>query len=140
MTKSAALFALPTAAAVAWSVGGRDGKRIAAWLVGWVVLAGLWAVPHFASFEHVPAVDVEAFDDPLVHLYTVAAIFMRYLAMAATSFGVSAWQEPAPTLVALDPWVIGAALCGLALLLRMVLSARQRSPELAFWVAAIREC
>lgn len=137
LTKSAALFALPTAVAVAWSLGGSEGRRIFAWLVGWAVLAGLWAVPHLASFEHVAAVDVEAFDDPLVHFYTVASVGMRYLVMAATSYGVSAWQEPAPVLLPTHPWFIGACIAGLVIFTRLLVSMRARSSEFVFWVAAL---
>jgi hypothetical protein len=136
LTKSAALFVLPTAAAVAWTLGGADGRRIFAWLTGWVAIAGLWAVPHLASFEHMTAVDIEAFDDPLVHLYTVASVGMRYVAMAATSYGVSAWQEPPPALVPMDPWVIGAVIVAIAILVRVAITLRTRSSELVFWVAA----
>ncbi len=127
LTKSAALFALPTAAAVAWLLGGAEGRRIAAWLGGWLLFAALWALPHLASFEHLARVDVEVFDDPLVHLYTVASIGRRYAAMAATSFGVSAWQEPAPALGPTNPWFVGALIVGSAILARTVVSLRARS-------------
>jgi hypothetical protein len=136
LTKSAALFALPTAAAIAWAQGGRDGRRIFLWLAGWLLISVAWAFPHIASFEHLPAVDVQAFDDPLVHLYTVMSIGMRYLVMAATSYGVSAWQEPAPVLSPTDPWMLAAIVMGVYLAVRFVRALHARSSELVFWVAA----
>ena len=137
LSKSAALFALPTAAAVAWVLGGREGRKIAAWLCMWLLFGVAYAFPQIASFAYLPAVDVEAFDVPGVQLFTIASIGMRYVVMYATAFGVSAWQEPLPVLSPLDPWALGGAAVACLLLWRLVISLRARSTEAVFWVAAI---
>jgi hypothetical protein len=136
LTKSAALFLIPTAVALACTLGGREGRRTLAWLSGWLLISVAYAFAHIGSFELLPAVDVQAFDDPLVHLYTVVSIGMRYIVMAATSYGVSAWQEPAPVLSPTDPWVLAAVPMGFYLAVRFFRALRAGSSELVFWVAA----
>ena len=117
-------------------MGGAEGRRISVWLCGWLVLAVAYAFPHVASFAHLPAVDVEAFDAAGVQLFTIAAIGMRYILMYATGYGVSAWQEPLPVLDPLNAWTLGGACVLLLLLWRLLSSLRTRSTEAVFWVAA----
>jgi hypothetical protein len=130
------LKTLAAAVALACTLGGREGRRILAWLSGWLLISVGYAFAHIGSFELLPAVDVQAFDDPLVHLYTVVSIGMRYIVMAATSYGVSAWQEPAPVLSPTDPWVLAAVPMGFYLAVRFFRALRAGSSELVFWVAA----
>jgi len=96
----------------------------------------LFAIPEFSSFSHLGAVEVEAYADPLVHLRSVAAIGARYLVMAATGYGVSAFQEPDPVTSWLDPWWLAALPLGAVLALRAVRTLARRDVEGAFWVAA----
>lgn len=136
LTKASGLFLLPTAAAWLW-VRGAPPRRLA-WVGGWTVLAALYAVPQFASFQHLGQVDVAAFADPAVHVRTVFATAMRYLVMAATSAGVSAFQEPPPATSWLDPWWLGGAAACAVLGARTVAGLRARPPrvEAVFWIAA----
>jgi hypothetical protein len=133
LTKASAAFALPTAAAFVWAWG---LERRWAWLAGWLLLFGLYAIPQFASFAHLGAVEVEAFNDPWVQLRTIASVGARYLVMAATSYGVSAFQEPEPALSWLEPWWLLALPAGVGLAWRLVVTLRRRSVEAAWWVAA----
>jgi hypothetical protein len=135
LTKASGLFALPTAAA--WLLADRDATR-RDWLglAGWLAFAALYAVPQFASFAHLGAVEVPAYEDPWVQLRSVAAIGARYLLMAPTSIGVSAWQDPEPTLSWLDPWWLIALPLGCALAARVFWCLARREREAAFWVAA----
>jgi hypothetical protein len=67
---------------------------------------------------------------------TVLDLALRYLVMAATSWGVSAFHEPEPARSLLDPWWL-AALVVLSLLgWRLVVVLRRRQPEAAWWVWA----
>lgn len=135
LTKASGLFALPTVAALAWCE--RAPLRSAGpWLALWVAVAALFAVPEFSSFAHLGAVEVEAYRDPLVHLRSVAAVGSRYLAMAATGYGVAAFQEPDPAVSWLDPWWLAAIPAGAALAVRVWRTLARREAEGAFWVAA----
>jgi len=139
LTKASAAFALPTAAAFVWAWGvcepERSGRRWA-WLAGWALLFGLYAIPQFASFAHLGAVEIEAFADPWVQLRTIAGVGARYLVMALTSYGVSAFQEPEPALSWLEPWWLLALPAGGLLAWRLGVTLRRRSLEAAWWVAA----
>ena len=134
-TKATGLFALPTVAALAWCER-MPLSRAAGWLSLWLAIAVLFAIPEFTSFAHLGAVEVEAYEDPRAHLRTVAAVGARYLVMAATGYGVSAFQEPEPALSWLDPWWLAALPLGAALAARAVRTLARRDVEGAFWVAA----
>ncbi|HVN36950.1 MAG TPA: hypothetical protein VMW19_02095 [Myxococcota bacterium] len=134
-TKASGLFAWPTVAALAWCER-MPLRRALAWLSLWGAIAVLFAIPEYASFSHLGAVEVEAFADPWVHLRSVAAVGARYLVMAVTGYGVSAFQEPDPSLSWLDPWWLLALPAGAALAVRAVRALARRDPESAFWVAA----
>jgi len=56
--------------------------------------------------------------------------------MAATGYGVSAFQEPLPVLSWLDPWWLAALPMGALLAWRALVTLRRGSVEAAFWVAA----
>ena len=138
LTKAAAASALPAAAAFVWTWRGTPGgspKRWA-WVGAWAVILGLFAIPQFAAFAHIGGVDVPAYDDRLVQLRTIAAVGMRYLVMAATSYGVSTFQEPPPVGSWLDPWWLAALPAGALLAGRAIVSLRRRSEEGAYWVFA----
>jgi hypothetical protein len=135
LTKASGLFALPTVAALAWCER-MPAPRAARWLALWAAIAVLYAIPEFASFAHLGAVEEPAYRDPLVHLRTVAAVGARYLVMAATGYGVSAFQEPESALAWLDPWWLASLPLGAALAVRAVRTLARRDVEGAFWVAA----
>ncbi len=135
LTKASASFVLPMAAAFTWVR--RGDRREWVWLGAWGVLFALYAVPEFASFGSGGGqVEVAAFDDPWAHARTIAAVGARYLVMAATSSGVSAFAEPEPSRSWLDPWWLLFLPAGLLLAWRVARAARARSEELAWWVAA----
>ncbi len=138
LTKASGLFALPTAAALAWLHRGSPGgqRSVGRWLGVWLLLFALYAVPELGSFGHRGGVEVEAFDDRWVHARTIAAVGMRYLVMAATGWGVGAFQEPPPATSWLDPWWLAALPAGALLAWRLTATLRRRSVEAAFWIAA----
>jgi hypothetical protein len=137
LTKASALFALPMAAVFTWaSGGGRAGRRTWYWLGGWALVSGLYAIPQFGSFGAMGEVEIPAYEDPWVHLRSIAGVGTRYLVMAATSYGVSAFQEPEPAFSVFDPWWIAALPLAVLLVWRTAATFRNRSEEAAYWVAA----
>jgi tetratricopeptide (TPR) repeat protein len=135
LTKASGLFALPTAAVWLWAEGGVS-RRDFAWLGVWVAITALYVIPQFASFAHLGQVKVEAYADPWVHIRTVAAVGVRYLVMAPSAIGVSAWQEPDPVRSWLDPWWLAALPLAGLIGWRLLSGLRARRLEAAFWMAA----
>ena len=134
LTKASALFALPMAAAFVWSW--RLGARHWGWVAAWAALFALYAVPQFAAFafggEHVEA----AYQDPFVQLRSMAAIGARYVAMATTSYGVSALQQHRPVETLADPWWLLSLPLAAWFIWRTLSCLRQRRQEAAWWLGA----
>jgi hypothetical protein len=136
LTKASAAFALPTVAALVWVRGGSANPARWRWVAVWSVIFGLYALPQFASFQRIGAVEIEAFGDPMTHLRTVAAIGARYLAMAASSYGVSAFAEPQPVESWSNGYWLAALVAGPALAWRTIWALSVRSSEAVWWIAA----
>ncbi|NNL64865.1 MAG: hypothetical protein HKP30_01350 [Myxococcales bacterium] len=134
LTKAAAAFAIPMAAALLWvrAAPRRDWLHLGPWLL--VFLA--YSVVEFAEFRGTGWVDVPAYADPWVQLRSVAAYGTRYLVMAATSWGVSAYHEPDPVLSWFDPWWLAAVPLGALLAWRTATTLARREAEGAWWLAA----
>jgi tetratricopeptide (TPR) repeat protein len=66
----------------------------------------------------------------------MAAIGVRYLAMAAIGFGTAAYQDPEPVGSHLDPWWLAAVTLTPLLLWRIVVTLRHRREEAAWWLGA----
>lgn len=138
LTKASALFALPTVAALVWARRGEPGGGRGHWIwVGiWVLVFGLYAVPEFASFQNFGEVKQEAYADIAEQARSIAAYGSRYLVMATTSWGLSAFHEPEPARSVFDPWWLAAMPLGALLLWRIAVAVRRRSEEAAWWLAA----
>jgi hypothetical protein len=134
LAKPTAAFALPVAAVLDWT---RTGRVRWGWLALWTLLFLGYAAAEFATHQRRGAVEATLHDTPLVLLRTVAGISLRYLLIASTSYGVSAFHEPEPAFSPLDPWWLGS-LPVLALLgWRVLVVARRRDVELAYWAWAV---
>jgi hypothetical protein len=131
LTKASAMAALPMAAALGWSR--RDAMRHWIWLAGWVIVAGLYVVPELSAQA---AVDVSPYPDHWVQIRSIFSYWARYLVMAATSYGVSAFQEPEAAHSILDPWWIAGFLAAGLLAWRTLVTLRARSAEAAYWILA----
>ncbi len=134
LTKASAAQALPMAAAFTWAR--RGGRREWAWLGVWAGLLGLYAIPQLDAIGRIGGVEVAAYADPWVQLRTIAAVGARYLVMAASGYGVSAFQEPAPAHSWLDPWWLLALPLGGLLFWRTLWALRRRREEAAWWIGA----
>jgi len=131
LTKASTLAALPLAAALAWSR--RDANRQWVWLAGWLVVAALYAIPELSAQV---ATDIPPYSDPWVQLRSIFSFWARYLAMAASSYGISPFQEPEPVQSILDPWWIGGLVAAALLGWRTLTTLRARRAEAAYWILA----
>ncbi len=137
LTKITAIATLPAVAVQAWIRSRNEGAPANwAWIGVWLVFLAAVSVPEFAAFQRQADSRIVIHEDVLVHARTVVAIAGRYLAMAATGWGVSTFHEPAPATSLADPWWL-AGLAGLAALAaRSVWALRNRREEAVYWVLA----
>ena len=134
LAKGHAVVVLPVAALLEWLRTGRVRWR---WIALWAAIFAAYAAVEIASHERNQGGAPPRTDAAVVWLRTVVAIAMRYLVMAATSLGVSAFHETEPARSRLDPW-FWAGLLALAILGgRLVVMLRRRSQEAVFWLWAL---
>ena len=139
LAKATAAFTLPVAAVFAWvrwRSGSDPGRRPAAWLCAWTVIFLAFAVVEFTAFERATWQVAPVDADPWVRLRSAFELVARYLAMAATSYGVSAFQEPEPAVSLLGPWWLDGLAAVAALGVRALLALRGGREEAAWWVWA----
>jgi hypothetical protein len=134
LAKPTAAFALPVAALLA-----RARHRPLPWLwlgVGAALFAA-FAVAEFSLHQRSGAAEARLAEIPFVLARSSLALALRYLVMAATSLGVSAFHEPEPVRSLLDPWWLLSLPVLVLLGWRAVGALRRREPESAFWVWAL---
>jgi hypothetical protein len=140
LAKALAAIALPFAAVVAWARPGRTdaapARRAPAVLLAWTAVFAAFAAVEFVAFRHANQTVAPVSGGLATRALTSAAIGARYLAMAATGHGVSAFHEPPPVTSAADPWVAAAGLAALALGARALYCLRARREEAAWWLLA----
>jgi len=134
LTKFGALAFLPAAAAFAWAR--RAPRATWVWLGAWLALLLGVAVAQVAVFGSGGAYELEAFRDRFEQLRTIFAHGARYLWMAGTGLGLSAYHEPEPAGLASRWWWVGLA-CGAALAWRTLRALRRRDEEAGYWVLAV---
>lgn len=134
LTKAATAFAIPMAAALLWARAAPRGSWLHLGL--WVLSFAAYSVVEFAEFRGTGWVEVPAYSDPWVQLRSIAAYAARYIVMAATSWGVSAYHEPDPVLSWFDPWWLIAVPLGVLLGWRTLTTLARREEEAAWWLAA----
>jgi hypothetical protein len=132
LAKPTAAFALPVAALLDWTLRGRVRAR---WLALWALALAAFAVAEFWTHQRSGAA-LPIHPDAWVRLRTSFAIGGRYLWMAATSSGVSAFHEPAPSLSWLEPWWLAGLAASLAIAARALHALVRRRAEAAFWAWA----
>ncbi len=137
LAKPPAVFAIPVAFLMSWvrSESAQTPARYG-WLLGWVGVFAAFAWVEFGAFSDTAGNAPQIYPDPWVQARSAVAIGLRYLVMATTGFGISAFHEPAPVTSNADPWFL-AALVVLALLaIRLFVTLRARRMEVVFWVWA----
>ena len=106
------------------------------WLGAWLAITLLFAAMEASAFARTAGLAPPLYADLAVRLRTVFSIALRYLVMAATGSGLSAFHEPPPVLSYADPWLLWS-LALLALLgLRLIYCLRARSEEAVYWIWA----
>ena len=133
LAKATAAFALPVAALRAWA---RREPVPWVWLGVSAAIFAAYSVVEFTLHQRSGAAEAVLHETPWVLVRTVCALSLRYLVMAATSWGVSAFHEPEPAWSALDPWWL-ASLAALGLgAWRLARTLRRRQEEAAWWTWA----
>jgi hypothetical protein len=132
LAKPTAFVALPFLAVRGWS--GRK-RPYWIWLGVWLLILAIYALPEFRLQQTLgmvlpPETDLGA------RVRSVPAFAARYLVMAATSWGVSAYHQPELSRSWLDPWWLTGL--GLLALLgwRTIWALRRRREEGAWWLWA----
>lgn len=138
LAKPTSAFALPVALLFTWTRLRADvARRCFAWLGVWGALFAIYAVIEMLAFTRAVSGVAPIHPDVFVRLRTSVGFVARYLVMAASSLGVSAFHEPPAALAAFDPWW----LAGLAILTvlgtRAIVVLRARQEEAAYWLWAV---
>jgi hypothetical protein len=133
LAKANAAVVLPLAFWLEWS---REGALRPRWLAAWLLVFACFALVEFSAHQRAGAAEATLHHTPLVLARTMAALGARYLVMAATTLGLSTFQEPEPARSWLDPWWLASLpLLGL-LAWRLLHAARARSEEAGWWLVA----
>jgi len=136
LAKFQAAFALPVAAAALWlerPVRAGRGRR-AVWLALWALLLAAVAVPQLAAFERLGHVEASAPEGLVARGRFALALLGRYLAMAMSSWGVSAFHEPEPPASWSDGWVLLGLAFAAAATARTTVALARRDGEAVFWI------
>ena len=134
LTKATAATALAMAAV--WTVTDPAWRRRLPWLLAWLALFLPYAVIESLVNSRFSSVDAPLHPDPLVAARTIVAIGARYLAMAYTGWGVSAFHDPPRALTWSDPWWLAGVGLGALFGARLVFALRARREEAAWWLSA----
>ena len=131
LAKPTAAFVLPIAALMIWA---RREPLPWRWLgISAVCFAG-YALVEFEVHQRSGAARATLYETPLSLLATIAALIPRYLAMASTSWGLSAFHEVEPVRRPLDGWWLASIPVLAALGWRAVWALRARREEAAWWI------
>ena len=138
-SKAIGAFALPMVAALLWArcraKPGRNGRHALA-LALWIAVLAVYLPSYLPVYAEQAKNSGALYPDVPTEVRTVAAIGARYLAMAATGYGTSAFHESEPVRSYLDPWwLVGLALAPL-LLWRIALTLWRGREEAAWWLGA----
>ncbi|MGI9592738.1 MAG: hypothetical protein ACR2P8_15315, partial [Myxococcota bacterium] len=133
LSKPTAAVVLPAALLLDWTRG--EGVRWR-WLAVQAALFAVFTAVELGTHQRTGAAEAQLHATPFVLVRTIAGIGARYLGMAATSWGVSAFHDPEPARSLLDPWWLVSLPAALLLVWRIAVVARRRDVELVWWVWA----
>jgi hypothetical protein len=136
LTKIQAAFALPVAAVWAWlgsPAGARPRSLRLAWLGLWGLALALALAPELLAFERMGHAGASPAEGVGGQARFMAALLGRYLAMAASGWGIAAFHQPDPPGSWLDPWCLLGLAGSAAMALRGAIAWRRRHEEAAFW-------
>jgi hypothetical protein len=133
LTKALAAVALPVAALETWCRRAPLSSPAWRWLGAWSVGVALLAIYGFGAFDSTNAPIPRLDPNPLVEARTIVSIAGRYLVMAATGYGVCAFQEVAVAKSAADPWWLGSLVALLLVGARAIRALVRREQEAVYW-------
>jgi hypothetical protein len=139
LSKPQAICFLPAALLRAWC-GRRRGEPGPGlvWMAGWLAVSAAFVALEIGIFrDSESGAQLFASMDPAVRARTLVATAGRYLVMAATGRGVSAFQEPGPALSWVDPWWLLGSAVSIALAARAFSCLVRHRDEAAFWALAL---
>ena len=149
LTKALAAFALPVALLFEWTAG-RDPRetsneserakqrtRRLLSLVLWALVFVVFAAVEFPVFRYTNANIPPIAEDSIGTLRAMIAIAGSYLVMAATSWGVGAFQEAPEAGSWMEPWVFLSIPLLALLAARLISTTRRRSVEAVYWWWAV---
>ncbi len=132
MAKPTAAVALFVVAAIGWArtasrpdAGDATGHWKWGWLGGWAVILVLFAIAEFAAFAQTAGQAPTLYEDLGDRVRSISAVALRYLVMAGTSYGLSAFHEPDPA-GPFDPWWLASLPVLAALGWRTFIALRDR--------------
>jgi hypothetical protein len=136
--KVTAVACLAAAVALWWATrGAAPGAAVSGrWLLGWALVLALYAAPQLHVLAMVGAVAAPGYENAATHLRSVGAIGARYLAMAASSYGTSAFHEPEPVGSWTDAWWLAAWPLAALLGGRLAFTLAARREEAMYWAMA----
>jgi len=142
LTRPTAVSFLPVALLREWSwrrsAAAPAPARRALWLAAWMLALLAVGVAELSTFhESGAAARLLPYPDAAAKARTLVADFGRYLAMAATGFGVSAFQEPRVARSWLDPWWLFGLAAGVLIAVRSGLCLLRGREEAAWWAWAV---
>lgn len=132
--KASAGFALPMALALAWCR--RAPRRSWLALFAWALVFALYSAVQGDTFGSRGGLHENPYASAWIHFRSMVAIGARYLAMAASGFGASAFHEPEPVISNLDPWWLLGLVATPFFLWRIASGLRARREEAAWWIGA----
>jgi hypothetical protein len=119
----------------AWSRDEGAARPAWAWMLGWLaVFAAITAAELVTFFESASGARSPIHPDLVVQARTIVALAARYLAMAATGYGVAAFQQPPPALSWVDPWFLFGLVATAAITALAWRAFRADREEAAWWV------
>jgi hypothetical protein len=107
------------------------------WLLAWIATVGLFAVIETFAFSHSAGQVPALYADLGTRFLTMFAIALRYLWMALSGLGLSAFHEPPPVETVLDPWFLTSVVVLGLLAWRLVFCVRERREETVYWAWAL---
>lgn len=140
LNKATAAVALPVAFLIEWARTGRVRVRH---LAIWCAALAVYAWIEISVHQHGGAAEATLYVTPFVLLRTMAALALRYLVMAVSSWGVSVFHEPEPAYSILDPWwllalpTLGLVAWRLVALSRAPSAHAARKEEAIYWFWAL---
>jgi hypothetical protein len=135
LAKIQAAFAIPVLGVAIAIAAPQARPRAAHWalLAVWIALLAVAMLPEFLAFERLGHAQSTTPLAPGDRFRAAAGFVGRYLAMAATSYGTSAFHQPELPRAGSDPWCLLGVAGTAAMSARALWTLLRRDDEATFW-------